>query len=131
MWSIVCCFFLFFKQKTAYELRISDWSSDVCSSDLRVRLLGRQVIERIDDIERAALARVLIEQEAVAGAVEYEHAVVGLGEPHQMAEDTQVAGIPIAHPDGAGLGLAVAAPRVLVIDEIGRASGRERVCRDV
>src|SRR3546814_1862505 len=30
----VFCFF-FFKQKTAYEMRISDWSSDVCSSDLR------------------------------------------------------------------------------------------------
>src|SRR3546814_3848850 len=30
----VRCFF-FFKQKTAYEMRISDWSSDVCSSDLR------------------------------------------------------------------------------------------------
>src|SRR3546814_5659461 len=29
-------FFFFFKQKTAYELRISDWSSDVCSSDLPV-----------------------------------------------------------------------------------------------
>src|SRR3546814_2205046 len=28
----------FFKQKTAYELRISDWSSDVCSSDLRTRI---------------------------------------------------------------------------------------------
>src|SRR3546814_4259361 len=28
--------FLFFKQKTAYEMRISDWSSDVCSSDLAV-----------------------------------------------------------------------------------------------
>src|SRR3546814_1769512 len=28
------CFF-FFKQKTAYEMRISDWSSDVCSSDLK------------------------------------------------------------------------------------------------
>src|SRR3546814_9572223 len=28
------CFF-FFKQKTAYEMRISDWSSDVCSSDLQ------------------------------------------------------------------------------------------------
>src|SRR3546814_9226581 len=27
-------FFIFFKQKTAYEMRISDWSSDVCSSDL-------------------------------------------------------------------------------------------------
>src|SRR3546814_8889633 len=30
-----CFFFFFFKQKTAYEMRISDWSSDVCSSDLR------------------------------------------------------------------------------------------------
>src|SRR3546814_4120744 len=29
--------FFFFKQKTAYEMRISDWSSDVCSSDLAVR----------------------------------------------------------------------------------------------
>src|SRR3546814_5845789 len=30
-------FFFFFKQKTAYEMRISDWSSDVCSSDLQRR----------------------------------------------------------------------------------------------
>src|SRR3546814_1936564 len=30
----MCSMFLFFKQKTAYERRISDWSSDVCSSDL-------------------------------------------------------------------------------------------------
>src|SRR3546814_10500180 len=30
--------FFFFKQKTAYEMRISDWSSDVCSSDLDARL---------------------------------------------------------------------------------------------
>src|SRR3546814_3424885 len=29
-----CLFLFFFKQKTAYEMRISDWSSDVCSSDL-------------------------------------------------------------------------------------------------
>src|SRR3546814_10979800 len=29
------CMFFFFKQKTAYEMRISDWSSDVCSSDLQ------------------------------------------------------------------------------------------------
>src|SRR3546814_3877717 len=33
MWFYVCGF-VFFKQKTAYEMRISDWSSDVCSSDL-------------------------------------------------------------------------------------------------
>src|SRR3546814_5653270 len=32
-------FFFFFKQKTAYEMRISDWSSDVCSSDLAKGLL--------------------------------------------------------------------------------------------
>src|SRR3546814_19711574 len=34
--AIYACviFFFFFKQKTAYEMRISDWSSDVCSSDL-------------------------------------------------------------------------------------------------
>src|SRR3546814_6675808 len=31
-------FFFFFKQKTAYEMRISDWSSDVCSSDLGIDL---------------------------------------------------------------------------------------------
>src|SRR3546814_7445577 len=31
-------FFFFFKQKTAYEMRISDWSSDVCSSDLQFLL---------------------------------------------------------------------------------------------
>src|SRR3546814_8612862 len=38
MLDLVCVFrvvfFFFFKQKTAYEMRISDWSSDVCSSDL-------------------------------------------------------------------------------------------------
>src|SRR3546814_3138358 len=35
MWCIgVIVVFCFFKQKTAYEMRISDWSSDVCSSDL-------------------------------------------------------------------------------------------------
>src|SRR3546814_8310848 len=33
-WMCVLMFFFFFKQKTAYEMRISDWSSDVCSSDL-------------------------------------------------------------------------------------------------
>src|SRR3546814_10351430 len=35
----------FFKQKTAYEMRISDWSSDVCSSDLPLPCTPRGVIE--------------------------------------------------------------------------------------
>src|SRR3546814_14494644 len=34
MWIFLLCFVFFFKQKTAYEMCISDWSSDVCSSDL-------------------------------------------------------------------------------------------------
>src|SRR3546814_3544201 len=37
LWCVYVVFFVFFKQKTAYEMRISDWSSDVCSSDLAVR----------------------------------------------------------------------------------------------
>src|SRR3546814_2841329 len=41
MWVYV--FFFFFKQKTAYEMRISDWSSDVCSSDLADGALFRLV----------------------------------------------------------------------------------------
>src|SRR3546814_2647852 len=45
--SFSCCclplLFFFFKQKTAYEMRISDWSSDVCSSDLVERGGHRRV----------------------------------------------------------------------------------------
>src|SRR3546814_2092388 len=47
---IVVCFF-FFKQKTAYEMRISDWSSDVCSSDLEVRRNAAR--EALEDYRRA------------------------------------------------------------------------------
>src|SRR3546814_3472610 len=37
---LVFVIFFFFKQKTAYEMRISDWSSDVCSSDLGTPIIG-------------------------------------------------------------------------------------------
>src|SRR3546814_17957546 len=47
--------FFFFKQKTAYEMRISDWSSDVCSSDLRITK-ERARRRHVDD--RAAVALV-------------------------------------------------------------------------
>src|SRR3546814_1892503 len=39
----LCFAFFFFKQKTAYEMRISDWSSDVCSSDLGAEAVARIV----------------------------------------------------------------------------------------
>src|SRR3546814_4370405 len=41
--KITCFALFFFKQKTAYEMRISDWSSDVCSSDLN---LSERTVER-------------------------------------------------------------------------------------
>src|SRR3546814_2989933 len=40
--------FFFFKQKTAYEMRISDWSSDVCSSDLLHNRLGLAILAVLD-----------------------------------------------------------------------------------
>src|SRR3546814_12332773 len=48
---VVLSVFFFFKQKTAYEMRISDWSSDVCSSDLKradhlADQIGGQVADR-------------------------------------------------------------------------------------
>src|SRR3546814_3727450 len=70
---LLCCFyvyiyvcFFFFKQKTAYEMRISDWSSDVCSSDLHAlqvveHVVGPDVGEDLadagkeDDVEGAVL----------------------------------------------------------------------------
>src|SRR3546814_969352 len=38
--------FFFFKQKTAYEMRISDWSSDVCSSDLQFLIIHAAALEK-------------------------------------------------------------------------------------
>src|SRR3546814_8187299 len=49
--SVHLCYFFFFKQKTAYEMRISDWSSDVCSSDLRIL----EVVFDLRAIERALI----------------------------------------------------------------------------
>src|SRR3546814_13683572 len=57
--------YFFFKQKTAYEMRISDWSSDVCSSDLEIArrapmvdvIVGPQAYHRLPELIRAAVAR--------------------------------------------------------------------------
>src|SRR3546814_7458930 len=47
-WLYCRIFFFFFKQKTAYEMRISDWSSDVCSSDLMVKNEGNVEVGGFD-----------------------------------------------------------------------------------
>src|SRR3546814_4095060 len=66
---ILCMFFFFFKQKTAYEMRISDWSSDVCSSDLFFAALRTGSLVAVEgqpslsegDISRIAAARRIVD----------------------------------------------------------------------
>src|SRR3546814_1894724 len=82
--------FFFFKQKTAYEMRISDWSSDVCSSDL------------------VAAAKARVEAALDAGITLFDTADIygpDNGEPFGASE------------------------LLLSRVQIGRASGRERVCQ--
>src|SRR3546814_9524222 len=62
----MCYCFFFFKQKTAYEMRISDWSSDVCSSDLIANARWGAGID--DDVDAAAVDAGVGEDQA-AGAV--------------------------------------------------------------
>src|SRR3546814_4366429 len=57
-----CFIFFFFKQKTAYEMRISDWSSDVCSSDLPTCAPTNdslmEIMVMVDALRRASAGRI-------------------------------------------------------------------------
>src|SRR3546814_5057774 len=59
MWHWMC---VFFKHKTSYEMRISDWSSDVCSSDLAVP----QCFRRRRRAGRCVMSRPLLTRQEVA-----------------------------------------------------------------
>src|SRR3546814_14681552 len=78
--------FFFFKQKTAYEMRISDWSSDVCSSDLLLYdpATPRKAVGRIP---RAAIAPIwsLFAEHAAAGIVDATAAALKAAEPDDAA----------------------------------------------
>src|SRR3546814_4182838 len=84
-WSDI---FFFFKQKTAYEMRISDWSSDVCSSDLLVdqidagdffghRVFDLQARVHFQEVELSALAEDEFDGAGVAVANRSEERRVG------------------------------------------------------
>src|SRR3546814_3994902 len=75
---VICCSISFFKQKTAYEMRISDWSSDVCSSDL-VGAAGPLA----DPAGRAAIE---VDQPGAALGVEQDVVGIQVGMPHPQAE---------------------------------------------
>src|SRR3546814_3363094 len=97
----VSCFF-FFKQKTAYEMRISDWSSDVCSSDLA---------ETGNDAEDADVAQ------GLGISIDDYHSV--------LADASSCRVLSLSGTSDEGL------DAIDVADEIGRASCRERVCQYV
>src|SRR3546814_13913156 len=71
---VVCnCLFFFFKQKTAYEMRISDWSSDVCSSELTD--LGRDVPPE----QMAALFKQITAAAKASGEAPFEQKSIAQG----------------------------------------------------
>src|SRR3546814_3879959 len=101
--SHVLLLFFFFKQKTAYEMRISDWSSDVCSSDLqhpwrRIRAKAGLDDVRIHDLRHS-----------------YASGALALGE-----------GLPMI---GKLLGHTQVQTTARYAHQIGRASCRDRVCQ--
>src|SRR3546814_5318506 len=93
--------FFFFKQKTAYEMRISDWSSDVCSSDLVAGLVER----------RAPLAEVGSDPEVDVGAV-LDQVLDGLQVAFAGRVDQRC--FVIGH-DGVGVGAGFDQPRHHVV----------------
>src|SRR3546814_2360709 len=102
----VVCIVFFFKQKTAYEMRISDWSSDVCSSDLRNACSARSL----------CLFAAAPENQWIA-ALQPHHVAPGPSFPHQERVDRILRhSVPCAS---------------LGDRKIGRASCRERVCQYV
>src|SRR3546814_16880569 len=109
------CFFFFFKQKTAYEMRISDWSSDVCSSDLDLRLPGAALRRACGELS-ADRGRPRARPPAAAPAPLPQQAVRAEHRPRAPAPD----------PPGAAPGLALREAGDLQA-EIGSASCRERV----
>src|SRR3546814_13912816 len=127
----MCMFLFFFKQKTAYEMRISDWSSDVCSSDLissgsqvaimaPTEILAEQHYQKLSSwlqplgVQVAWLTGSLTgkERKAAIQAIESGQAQLVVGTPALIQDQVVFA----------RLGLTI-------LDEIGRASCRERVYR--
>src|SRR3546814_17194373 len=120
--------FFFFKQKTAYEMRISDWSSDVCSSDLaglQYRQQANHHLQAAIDAHRDAVVRFHAEpaqvvRQAVGGGVE-------LVETQLLA--FVLDGDRVGRSSPLLLDPVLDATVAWLFDQLGRASCRERVCQ--
>src|SRR3546814_2551409 len=118
-----CC-----KQKTAYEMRISDWSSDVCSSDLHRNRAGGAKGEEGGVARHRAGQRDAVGEQGDVAAGGDRAAVDSVGE-----QVDRQAGVDRVEGDRLSRHLnETARDRIAEIDrEIGRASCRERVCQYV
>src|SRR3546814_18372637 len=125
VWMTCVVIFFFFKQKTAYEMRISDWSSDVCSSDLDE--LRRRRHHRLGDAGAAGIEQVAEGAQARAHAQELVLREIGhlLPRAHRAEH--------AAHPDPRVAGRRQ--PRLVAglpgKQQSGREACRERVCKNV
>src|SRR3546814_4777174 len=111
------CLFFFFKQKTAYEMRISDWSSDVCSSDL---LKDELILAYSTASSETVLPRIM-------------EKMTNYGAPQSITSFVIPTGYSF-NLDGSTLYQSIAAlflAQLYGIDQIGRASWRESVCQYV
>src|SRR3546814_4241450 len=106
-------FFFFFKQKTAYEMRISDWSSDVCSSDLILEIFPNAVMflsanlfgiirlwPTAADRTHCELEVYLPPASTAAGRVAQEYGVVSLRDVVREDMNTAVGIQSVAEPGG-------------------------------
>src|SRR3546814_14379154 len=124
-------FFFFFKQKTAYEMRISDWSSDVCSSDLAVA--QHHPVDRRPPGDDALVVLLPDELAVDAGRLHLAALAVDAGQ-HLDVEAAVVqrcdegGGAVVA--EAAEVGIAAGSVVNGEMEERGRESSRERVCQD-
>src|SRR3546814_3981881 len=104
--------FFFFKQKTAYEMRISDWSSDVCSSDL----LRQRVLRDVSNVS--------LETTWFGKKLSLPVGLAPVGLTGMYARRGEVQAARAARARNVPFCLST-------VSEIGRASCRERVCQYV
>src|SRR3546814_13110351 len=116
-------FVFFFKQKTAYELRISDGSSDVCSSDLTPEVLA-------DSVADAALLLVLGAARRATESIRLIRSGAWAGWTPTQLNGVELRGKTLGILGMGGIGQRIG-ERSRAFGKIGRGSCRERVCQYV
>src|SRR3546814_12428425 len=122
---------VFFKQQTAYEMRISDWSSDVCSSDLCIGAEPQESDRRSRHVRRSGQNlgnRDRVEDQLGAEDPEHEAQIADAIDDERL--DRGGLGARLLEPETAPQ--IARQPHAFPAEEqIGRASRRERVCQYV